>query len=104
MAMEAAAPTVGTSLYETCQELFDDYPVAVGPVSQDGAVRLMVLMTPSDTSLFVLTHVGRPGSEPFFRLHSRGTEGEAVIRPDGSAEGPVPAWDVLGNCTPVPGR
>ena len=44
------------SLYETCHELFTDYPLAVRVVNRSGTIRSMVLMLPDgdDADFFVL--------------------------------------------------
>lgn len=57
------------SLYEACQKLFTDYPLAVRTVNRSGTVRSMVLMIPTgdDEEFFVLS-CDRGGGEQSYEL------------------------------------
>lgn len=43
------------SLYETCHELFTEYPVATEAIDESGLTHSMVLLLPDDDRFFVLT-------------------------------------------------
>jgi hypothetical protein len=55
------------SLYEACQKLFADYPLAIRIVSRDGTVRSMVLMLQHEdqTGFFVLSGDYRNGKQAY---------------------------------------
>jgi hypothetical protein len=59
--------TCTRSLYEACQNLFTDYPLAVKIVNRSGTVRSMVLMLPTgdDEEFFVLSCDGSSGEHSY---------------------------------------
>jgi hypothetical protein len=79
----------GGSLYETCGELFADYPLAVRVADWEGTVRSMVLMLQDsgNASFFVLTHDRGDGRPYYSRSPWRtgivaNVEADADVQPD----------------------
>lgn len=74
-----------TTLYETCQNLFEQYPLAVQSVNQSGTVRSMVLMLEDhgETAFFILNHQAKDG-DYFYSLWA--WPGDDIAEIDASSE------------------
>lgn len=90
------------SLYETCQQLFVDYPLAAGDVGESGFIRSMVLMLPEggNASFFMLMAY-QHGRTAAFSLFPWRADGGVDIRPDGNAV-PDPMAAALTRGMPIP--
>ena len=90
------------SLYETCGELFADYPLAVRVADWEGTVRSMVLMLQDagNARFFVLTH-DRGDGRPFYSLGPWRTRIVANIEADADVQ---PDWvaTVVTKSVPLP--
>lgn len=74
------------SLYETCNELFTDYPLAARTVNRSGTIRSMVLLLRDgdDAGFFVLVSDSSEG-RPLYSLCTWQAGGIVDIEADGSA-------------------
>jgi hypothetical protein len=94
-----------TALYEQCEALFRDYPLAVEKVTADGTQVSMVLAIrdPGEFRFYILQHVRDGEPCPFFHLHSWRATGIAVMEADGSIAGlKRHAAGILARAVPLP--
>jgi hypothetical protein len=73
-----------SSLYETCQELFTNYPLATRAANTSGTISLMVLLVPDPNSVrfFVLSRDCRE-AKPLYYLRPWRAEGTVKIEANG---------------------
>lgn len=92
-----------SSLYETCHELFDCYPLAVRVVNLSGTIRSMVLVVrdSADAGFFVLQH-DCGDSVPFYSLSPWHTGDTVDIEADDTAAVPDVAVTALTRGVPMP--
>lgn len=91
-----------TSLYETCQEFFASYPMAVDR-GYGAGIQTMLLMVIVNKSpqFFLLSHCGYD-DDPFFSLRSWRAGSIAHITPDARGARDGPAASVLSHAMPIP--
>ena len=97
--------TTGTqTLYGQCEALFEDYPLAVEPICDDGTQSSMVLMQPNGTApQFYTLHIVRDGDPySFCILRPWRSAGGVEISADASAAAPALAAEVLACVIPLP--
>jgi hypothetical protein len=101
--LNMASPIKSLSTAETCRELFAGYPLAVTPISHDGAVRSMVLMLQDadDVAFFDLTRHGG-SDEPTYSLCAWGSGDVIDFGADGTSAPPELARKVVTRATPIP--
>src|SRR5208282_485283 len=89
------------SLYETCSEIFADYPLAVG--NCDDGIRSMALMLREgdDARFFVLSHDYGEGT-PFFLLRPWRAGGVAHIEADSGGIFPAAVVSAVTRGIPIP--
>ena len=92
-----------TSLYETCQDLFGQYPLAVRNVNHTGTVRSMVLMLEDDgePAFFILNHQSKDADD-FYSLWRWPGEDIAEIEPDTELPATGEVADILTQGVPLP--
>ena len=91
------------SLYETCHELFTDYPLAVRVVNRSGTIRSMVLMLPDgdDADFFVLM-CDSSQDRPLYSLCIWRAGGIMDIDADSSAAVPDVVVNAVTRGIPIP--
>jgi hypothetical protein len=97
------SPVGAFSVAEVCRELFADYPLAVTPISHDGAVRSMVLMVrdADGTVFFDLTQHGGC-SEPLYSLCPCGSGDVVDFSADSTPAPPDLVGDAVSRGVPIP--
>jgi hypothetical protein len=92
-----------TSLYEECQELFANYPLAVKAINNSGTIRSMVLMLrdSNDVGFFVLSNDDGDGA-PLYSLCPWPTGDITYIEADGGARVPDVFANVVTRGVPLP--
>lgn len=92
--------TTTTTLYDTCEDLFARYPLAVRNVTEDGTVRSMTLVAPGARYSVLVADTGQ--EVPFFTLGTWGPGPSADIERDGTLSDSGADVSAITEGTPLP--